>query len=206
MRNARGHAARSRGFTLVEMLVVIAITGLMMGTIGRMIALFYKDNGYALEETQAVQSARKSVQDAASDLREATYGADGSYPIASVGTSTVTFYANADGDAAVERVRYYLSGTTLYRGVTQPAGSPQSYAGQSESVSLVIPNVRNGTSTPIFTYDDSSGSALSYPINTGAIMSVGITAMTDVNPNRAPAIYTLTGTATLRNLRDPATE
>jgi prepilin-type N-terminal cleavage/methylation domain-containing protein len=197
----------TRGFTLTETIVVVAIMGLMMSTIGSMLSYFYKSNGYALQQAQAVQSARKSIQTATADLREATYGADGAYPIAAVGTSTVTFYANSDGDAAVEKVRYYLSGTTLYRGVTQPTGNPQTYVGQTEAVSLVIPNVRNTNTTPIFTYYDSSGTVLSVTgITTSAIMSVGITVQTDVNPNRAPAIYTLTGESTLRNLRNPATE
>jgi prepilin-type N-terminal cleavage/methylation domain-containing protein len=195
-----------RGFTLTEVVVVVAITGLMMATIGQMLAFFYKSNGYALQEAQAVQSARKSVQDATADLRGATYGADGSYPVAGAATSTVTFYTNLNGDANVEKVRYYLSGTTLYRGVTEPAGSPQSYAGQTESVNLVIPNVRNTAATPIFAYYDATGAALSSTPTTSDIKSVGITVLTDVNPQRAPAIYTLTGQATLRNLRDPDTE
>lgn len=196
------HARPRSGFTLIEMLVVIALTSVVLLALTFLIQYFYKTNAYALEQTQAVNSARQSVETAMHDLREATYGADGSYPIASAATSTVTFYASVSGTTAVEKVRYYLSGTTLYRGTTESGGSPPSYAGQPESTTLVVDNIRNGTSTPLFAYYDADGNALSAPVNVAQVASVQIDVRTDVNPNRAPEVYTLIGSATLRNLHD----
>lgn len=195
----------SRGFTFVEMVVVIALTVLLSGAVSGMIQYFYKTNLYTLEQTQAVDSARVSVQAAMKDLREASYGADGSYPIAAAATSTITFYANIDADVAFEKVRYYLSGSTLYRGITNPVGNPATYSGQVETTSLVVSNVENGSAS-VFRYYDSTGAELTPPINISKIASVTITVMTDVDPNRAPLTYTLVGAATLRNLRNPATE
>ncbi len=190
-----------RAFTLVETIVVVALTAIIMMVLASLITYFYKTNEYVIEQTQAVESARISIEHAMADLREASYGADGSYPIASAATSTVTFYANVDNDIAIEKVRYYLSGSTLYRGVTDPAGSPPSYAGQSESTTLVVNNIRNDVTTPLFAYYDANGNQLAYPINLAQVASVQITVLTDVNPTRAPNVYTLTGSATLRNLR-----
>ncbi len=154
-----------------------------------------------LEQSQAVNSARESITHAMTDLREASYGADGSYPIAAAATSTVTFYADVDADGVVEKVRYYLAGTTLYRGITSPGGSPLSYAGQPETTTLVIDNIRNGT-VPLFTYFDANGAQLLDPVNVAAVASVRATVYTDVDPNRAPAVYTLSGSATLRNIHN----
>lgn len=196
--------SRNRGFTLIETLVVVAITAVVMVALGGLIQYFYKTNAYVLEQAQATESARRSIESAMADLREASYGADGSYPLMAAATSSVTFYANVDSDPAIEKVRYYLSGTTLYRGVTKAAGSPPSYAGQPEIATLVVDNIRNGTST-LFYYFDSAGNQLSDPVNVSLVASVRARVMTDVNPNRAPEVFTLTGDATLRNLRGTIT-
>jgi len=197
--------SRSAGFTLIETIVVVVLTTFILITLTLIIRYFYITNAYVLEQSQAVNSARRSIQNALSDLRGASYGADGSYPIAAAGTSTATFYANIDTDSAIEKVRYYLTGTTLYRGVTDPGGSPPSYAGQPEKVTLVVDNIRNNT-TPLFTYYDSAGAELTLPINLAKIASVRATVLTDVNPNRAPNVYTLTGSATLRNIHNLNTQ
>lgn len=188
------------GFTLIETLVAVALTSVVIVALGVLIQYFYKTNGYALEQVQAVNSARQSIENAMRDLREASYGADGAYPISSAATSSITFYANIDTDLPVERVRYFLSGTTLYRGATDPAGSPPSYASQPETMTLVVDNIRNTDATPLFTYYDASGAVLTAPINVAEIASIRIEVLTDVNPERAPNVYTMDGAATLRNL------
>lgn len=196
----------SRGFTLTETVVVVALTAFILLALTAIIRYFYITNAYTLEQTQAVNSARTSLDHAMTDLRQASYGADGSYPILSAATSTVTFYADLDGNGTVDKVRYYLSGTTLYRGTTNSAGNPPSYAGQPELATLVVDNIRNGTSTPLFTYFDADGGALPPPVNIASVASVQITVYTDVNPNRAPAIYMLSGSATLRNVHNMSTQ
>jgi len=192
---------RSKAFTLIETIVVVTLTTFILITLSSLIRYFYITNAYVLEQSQAVNSARRSIQNALSDFRGASYAADGSYPIQAVGTSTAIFFANIDSDTAIEKVRYYLQGSTLYRGTTDPAGSPPAYAGQTEKITLVIDNIRNGT-TPLFTYYDSTGAELIPPINLSKIASVRTLVLTDVNANRAPNVYTLTGSATLRNIHN----
>lgn len=189
-----------RGFTLVETIMVIALSTVVMLALSSLIVYFYKTNAFVLEQSQAVNSARLSIQHAMADLREAAYGADGSYPLNAAATSTVTFYAALGSTSTIDKVRYYLQGTTLYRGVTAPSGSPLTYAGQPEETTLVVDNIRNGTSTPLFTYYDSAGAALALPVNIASVASVRIQVLTDVNPQRAPLVYTLAGSATLRAL------
>lgn len=190
-----------RGMTFIETVVTVALTAFIVLALTVLINYFYRTNAYTLEQMQAVNSARVSLGHAMSDLREASYGADGSYPILFAATSTVTFYTDLDDNGAVDKVRYYISGTTLYRGKTSPGGSPPSYTGQPESTTLVVDNIRNGTSTPLFAYFDTNGAELFSPINTASVASMKITVYTDVNPNRAPTVFMLTGSATLRNAR-----
>ena len=195
-------AGTCRGFSLVETIVVVSLLVLVGGALSGMIQYFYRTNDYVLQEGNAVQSARQGLAILVQNLREASYGDDGSYPIASAATSTVTFYADINGDGHVDKVRYYVSGTTLYRGVTNSSGNPPSYVGQPEASSTVATYLRNSSSTPIFQYYDDTGALLSSPVNVSNISTVAVTLKVDVDTNRSPAAYTLIGNATLRNLQN----
>lgn len=190
------------GFTLIETIVVVSITALVLITIGSLISYFYKTNAYALEQSTAVGQARRGVEDAMLFLREASYGSDGAYPIKSAATSSLTFYANTDDDPAVERVTYSLISGTLYRVVAAPTGNPLSYENATLATSTVSLPVTNGTSTPVFRYFNNSGAELFTPVDISEISSIRTTVVVDVNVNRAPVAFTLSGGATLRNLKN----
>ena len=189
------------GFTLIETVVVIGVTALIMVTLGTLLAYFYKTNAYTLQQATAVAEARRGIDDAMQYLREASYGSDGSYPIESAATSTITFYANIDSSFAIERVTYALQGGTFYRVVAEPIGNPLTYTGATLATTTIATQVVNATSTPVFLYFDSSGTQLSMPVDISKIASVETTVVIDVDVNRAPIAYTLSGGATLRNLR-----
>lgn len=191
-----------KAFTIAETLVVIAILGTVGITLSNMIAYFYRSNTYLLEQTSAVDSANRGLDRAYTSVREASYGEDGSYPLVSAATSTITFYSDVDSDGPVEKIRLYLSGDTLYRGVTNAGGNPPTYAGQTETVSTISTSVKNATSTPLFRYYNTSGVELTGTIDIAEVRSVRTRIDVDLNPSRAPNIVTLERTATLRNLRD----
>jgi prepilin-type N-terminal cleavage/methylation domain-containing protein len=189
-----------KGFTLIEMVVVIGILAVVGVALTGMISYVYRTNAFIFEETSATDSARRGVQFALENIREATYGADGSYPLSTAATSTIAFYADVDNDGVVEKIRYYLTNGTLYRGVTNPAGAPPAYTGQTESSTVVASYVRNDASTPVFHYYDDTGAELSAPADVSKVASVSAVVGVDVDPRRAPLTYTLIGTATIRSV------
>ena len=191
-----------RAFTLVETVVTAAATALVFVTLGVLLSYFYKTNSFTLEQSTAVGQARRGVEDAMLYLREASYGSDGSYPIKSVATSSITFYANTNNDSAIEQVTYKIINRTFYRTVAAPIGSPLTYVGASISTSTVATSVINGTSTPAFRYFDNAGSELFSPVDISGIASIRTTIVIDVNVNRTPVAFTLSGWATLRNLKN----
>ncbi len=191
-----------KGMTLVEMMVVIAISAMVSGALMSAIRYFYVNNAYVFEAANSVDNARRGLSTALADLREASYGDDGAYPIGSAATSSITFYSDIDADGGVERVKIWKVGTTLYKVVTNAGGNPPSYTGQTSATSTIAVYLRNATSTPIFSFYDANGTQLattSTPIS--SIATIGTTLQIDLNPNRAPQIFNLTGSATLRNLR-----
>ncbi len=192
---------KNQGFTLIETIVTVGISALVLTALSLLIQYFYRTNAYVFEETAAVQSAHNGILNAMRDLREASYGENGAYPIVSAATSSVTFYVDPNGDGVVDRIHYYLSGKTLYRGLTLSTGNPSSYVGQPESTSTIATYVLSNTPTPIFRYYDTKGNQLTnYPINVSKITSVNTTITVNLNPDRAPNDYTLSAEATLRNL------
>jgi hypothetical protein len=191
-----------RGFTFVEVIVVISVTVLMGITMNSLIVNFYRDNAYLLQQTSAIDNAHRGLRISFEDLREASYGDDGSYPIQSAGTSSITFYSDIDGDGSVEKIRLYLSGTTFYRGVTDSTSSPPTYVGQKEATTTIAQYVRNSSSTPLFKYYNQDGNLISSStIDVSQVAAVTTSVLVDLNPLRAPDILTLQETATLRNLR-----
>jgi len=192
---------KHRAFTLIETLVVVAVVAIVGLAIHMVILRFYQANSYVLQGTAAVNSARNGVTTLSSNIREVTYGDDGAYPLAQAATSSVTFYADVDKDGGVERVRVYLIGSTLYRVVVNAAGNPPTYVGQTPATTTIATYVANGTSTPLFRYFDENGVELTGTVATSEVASVLTSLMVDINPQRAPDIYTLTQSATLRNLR-----
>ncbi|MEK7100996.1 MAG: hypothetical protein AAB921_02760 [Patescibacteria group bacterium] len=191
-----------KAFTLAETVVVVAILGAAGVALSGMIAFFYKSNAYLLEQTSAVDSASRGLSIAHRDIREASYGEDGAYPIATAATSTITLFSDVDSDGPVEKVRFYIQNGTLYRAVTNAAGNPPSYVGQSESITTIATSVTNAASSPLFRYYSAAGSELTGTIDIAAVRSIRIQLLTDLNPQRAPNVVLLERSTTLRNLRN----
>lgn len=190
-----------RGFSLIETVVTISLMSLALLALSMVIVFFYRTNANVLEQSGAITSARRGIESAMKDLREATVAADGSFPIASAGPNSITFYADIDQDNSVERIRYDFTNEVLYKYVLQATGTPPTYSGQEETL-IISDNVRNAIfTTDVFKYFDVDGNELSSTPSPLDIKFVTATIIVNVNPTRAPEEFTLTSSATLRNLR-----
>ena len=152
MSSTRRRLTNQRGMTLTELIITIAIVTAVSGALMVMVQSFYRNSAYLLEETSALGSAQRGLNSSIKSLREATYGDDGSYPIASAGTSTVTFYSDTDTDPSVEKVHIYLLNSTVYKVITNATGSPPTYPTSIDSTTTIATDVRNTSATPLFTY------------------------------------------------------
>ena len=190
-----------RGLTIIEAIVTITITSLLMIVISQAVLSFYKSNRVALEESFQIRSAERGAQTLVRDLREATYGDDGAYPLAEIGPNSMTFYSDVDRTSPVERIRYIIIGTTLYRAVTSSAGNPPQYTG-TVATSTVSDYVRNiGDGIALFRYYDASGVEVTDPADIAEVVSVSMSLVVDITPIHAPGEFTLRSSASLRNLR-----
>lgn len=168
------------GFTLVEaILSVFIFTILTLGVSAVTLTILksYRQQSQSLSNIDQVTMVSSKFTN---ELRNAAYGNDGSYPINTAGDSQIIFYSGSINNApAVDRIRYYLSGDTLYKGVTTPTGSPLTYNLAGEVVESVQNNVVNGTTnTPVFYYYDGnyngSGNPITQPVNVNQIKFIKI--------------------------------
>jgi type II secretory pathway component PulJ len=190
-----------RGLTFIEMIVTLSMFVLIMTVITNSILFFYRANSSSLEQAIQVETARRGIELFVRDAREATYGDNGAFPLQAIATSSMTFYSDTDTDGAIERIRYSLSEKTLYRNVTEPTGSPATYTGGGVTTT-VSDYVRNfDEDTSVFRYYNASSTEVAVSGSVSSIVSVTIKLVVDIVQKHTPGTYTLTESATIRNLR-----
>lgn len=179
-----------RGFSLNELLVSVAIIGLVMAGIATLLASGSQTYLVGANQIEAQQAARAVLQRMAQEIQAAGYdpqGASGGPPLAcpwspivgpspGFGAPTVTSLTvqnDNDGDgciAAAERVWYTLAGTALQR--------------QDFAVDVAPQTILDGVQALTFTYLDQDGNPAA---TTAAIRSVDI--QLAVQPELLPAAW-----------------
>jgi hypothetical protein len=162
------------------------------------------------ENLNAQNEARRAFAQMTEDIRNASYASNGSYPITTASTSTITFFSDVDMDGYKEQVRYYIdSNKKLRRGVIEPITStqPVSYSAP-EVITTLVSKIAN-TSTAIFSYYDAnyngtaSSTALSYPLNIMDIRMIKMDIIIQATDKKQQTLTTIMTThAMLRNLKD----
>jgi prepilin-type N-terminal cleavage/methylation domain-containing protein len=195
-----------KGFTLIEILVAIGILVLMVFTVSSFQKNVITYNKYGGDVLQSAQDAQSILRTMVAELRASKPGSNGSYPLVQVATSSITFYSDIDDDGLQDQIRYFLSTTTLRKGVIKPTGTLLSYLLANEKISILGINIKNSTSTALFDYYNNTftgtSSPLAQPVNISVVRLVKINLTIDADPNRSPLPRTYTSQAMLRNLKD----
>ncbi|MEK7579224.1 MAG: prepilin-type N-terminal cleavage/methylation domain-containing protein [Patescibacteria group bacterium] len=191
-----------RGFTLIEMITTTAILTLVTGAVVGSILMLYKGNRFAMEQAIAVENARRGVEQMVRDIREASYSEGGAYPLVTLGSTTIAIYTDLDRDDDAELVRFFLTGTSFMKRVTNPTGTPAVYTEATTTAQLLSENVRNGEQgTPIFEYFDENGVEVSSYSDISDVAFVRVNLIVNVNPETLPNEFVLRSSATIRNLK-----
>ncbi|MEA2113144.1 MAG: prepilin-type N-terminal cleavage/methylation domain-containing protein [Patescibacteria group bacterium] len=98
----------TKGFTLIETIITIAIFAFAMVAAASFIITIYKSHAYTFQQSTAINDARKGIEIMVKELREAKMGDDGSYVIEKADDHEIIFYSDIDKDGGVERVRYFV--------------------------------------------------------------------------------------------------
>jgi len=193
----------SKGFTLIEIIIAITIfTGLAL-TISSF-GLDISDFGIFLGESVTGQyEIQLTLRGMVSEMKSMNQSVSGAYAIESVSQNSITFYSDIDGDGLTEKIRYFLDGNILKRGLTKASGSPLAYPAGDEDIDETVHNVLASAGN-IFSYYDSSytGSqaALNFPVNIPLVRLIKINITVDQNPADTISQINLSASVNIRNL------
>lgn len=197
--------ATQRGFTVLQLVIWIGIVSMVAVAALNVQRSVWSLNRIASNSITSQADARKAFKIMSAEIRSLSPSSLGAYPIEAASSNSITFFADIDNDNIKERVRYYVSGTNLRRGIVEPTGSPLTYNTGNEVSTTLVQYLSNG-STPYFSYYDSSytgsSAALSSPINLTAVRLVKIQLIIDKNAASAPVPITMTTQISLRNIKD----
>jgi len=193
------------GFSIVEMMVVIFGFTLIIGGLLTLFSGIFTTSNQQLGLLSDTDQARKLAFSIANELRNAQLGQNGSYVLDTAATSTLIFYSNADIDASIERIRYFVQNGQLWKGVVDYNGTV--YDTSTEKTYLVQSNLANGAN-PVFYYYDgsyigsSTQSSLAMPVNVVQVKFVKIN-LQIYNKAGAKKVntYTVTASGAIRNLK-----
>jgi prepilin-type N-terminal cleavage/methylation domain-containing protein len=142
---------KRNGFTLIEILVALAITGILSLGILSLVVIMTQNRLVVWRNFLSVEEANSNVSTLVREIRNLRPADSGSYPLEKAWDQEIVFYSDIDFDGQSEKVRYTLSGNQLTKGVIEPVGYPATYPPGNEKVKVVAENIRNGAA-PIFYY------------------------------------------------------
>lgn len=194
-----------RGFSVIELLITVFVFTTLSIAIYTLFRSLSSSNRVLSASITAQDEARKVLKPLVGEVRDASTSSTGAYAIHAASNTEFSFYTNIDSDAQIERVRYFLDGTILKKGVIHPTGSPLAYDTGTETVTEVIHHMANGA-TPIFTYYDrnytGTQAALSTPILISSVRLLKIYVIIDPLGASSPSPTIMTTQVQLRNLKD----
>lgn len=191
------------GFTLIEILIGVAIFVMIVLAL----TLFSKNvwvyNSFIGTKFNDTNSGRQTLKNITAEIRTASAASTGAYAVSAATATSFTFYSDIYDDGLKEKIRYFLNGTTLQKGVTKPTGSPLTYNAANEVLTTLMTNI---TSSSIFYYYDKNydgtNAALSSPVDVSVIRLIKINVTTDSKPSGISSPSTFTTQVSLRNLKD----
>jgi prepilin-type N-terminal cleavage/methylation domain-containing protein len=194
-----------RGFTLVEMLVALGMFALISVAVGDIVIRSLRSNDVIWEQLKTQNDGRAVLEQFVDDVRRAEPSSIGGYPIADASSSTFTFFANIDSDIGRERVRFFLDGTDVKKGVIEPSGDPLGYDGAENIVTVATDAVNIAKGVPLFEYYDETYPVTSTPLivpeNLTDIRLVRVQLELEKDPNETPVPLHVETIASVRNLK-----
>lgn len=197
----------NKGFTLIELFLGGALILIITAALVVLSTLYFQNYAFSFEETLSINYAQTAVTSMVREIREARYGEDGAWPISQADDYAFTFYSDVTNDNRSDRVRYFVDGTDLKRGITEASLNPIQYELVNEVISIAASSVST-TSGALFTYYNGNWPAdiVNNPLIPGTRLLntrfVRLHVLIDINPNRGALPFELNTSVQIRGLKD----
>lgn len=186
----------SGGYSLIELLVVITLTA--------MIAVPLVTFSYKGMTSYEVLQAQSNTSTELNTLSERVAKViRGTTSIIDAQANTLTIYGYfSPADTQIKRIRYFINGSNLSIGVTQPdsASLPYTFNTNPEQITTTRIDLAMG-SAPLFTYYDDTATQLGAGFVTSQIKQIGIYVAANPKTKLVGTPISLSTRVTLRNFK-----
>ncbi|MBU2025560.1 MAG: hypothetical protein ABIC19_00230 [Patescibacteria group bacterium] len=195
-----------QGMTLIESLMAVILFTVISLMVASFLIYGYKNHVRVTEEALSTDRVNINIQNMVEELRKMRNGENGAYAIDAANKNEIIFYSDIDSDSLCERVRYFLDGENLFKGIVEGAGQPMAYPLGSEETEKMGREIINDQDNPIFSYwgiDGETGQdiELSYPVDVSDIRLIKVNLKTRINLGQGRE-RTVESQVFLRNLRN----
>ena len=196
----------NNGITLVETVVALGIFVIIVVAWNSIIVQSFRSAEFGRQQQDAIREAQKGIEIMTQELREASTAENGAYALDTADDNQIIFYSDIDKDVYTERVRYWIDGTSLKKGVIEPTGNPLDYNLNNEQIKVISNFVNNG-SQPLFTYYnedypyDTDNNPLPAPARLIDTKLIHIFLRINIDPSKAPKDFDVESDVQLRNLK-----
>ncbi len=197
---------KQAGVTLIEIIVSIGIFAIIVVSWNVIVIQNYRTTSFGDDQQSAIREAREAAAIMVREIREMSTAENGAYALEDAQDDEIIFFSDVDSDVLTERIRYFIDGTELKKGVTEPTGDPLEYVTSTESV-ITIANHLFNQSNNLFTYYDefypysTSTNPLPAPARLISTKLIHIQLHVTVDPANAPETFIVESDVQLRNLK-----
>ena len=194
------------GISVAELLVVVSV----LGTVLTLSFLVFNSASGIADSTQAKSQAREAgirvLDMMTKDIRQARKNSlPTDLPLPAFATWTgrdCAFFADVTRDTHPEKIRYYVSGSNLYRTVAPPLNTKPPYVfGTPGPPQLVLAGIKSSWTGNVFTYyAKGNGSVLA--TSAGSISAVGLKLVNEATVGARTASVELSTTVKCRSLHN----
>lgn len=193
------------GISLIEVVMTTALITVVISLILAFQNGILEDQQFILNSYISIQNVNQATQQFVKEIRNSQASDSGGYPLEIVNDNEIAFYSNVDKDSQIEKVRYFLDGTNLVKGITDPSPHPIQYLAQNEKTIIVAENLILD-STPVFYYYGDNYLANQTPLpqlqRATQTKLVEINLTSNSNPNYLKENYQSHALAQIRILKD----
>jgi prepilin-type N-terminal cleavage/methylation domain-containing protein len=199
--------SKSNGFTLLELIIATFIFSAISGGVVVFSAYYLKNYSFSTEENQSIGIAQNGMTTMIREIREARLGDDGAWPIIQTNDNDFSFFSDVTNDGKADKVRYFLNGTTLQKGVIEPTAVPVTYPSANEKITIIATNVDTSMGSIFKYYNDNwPADVTNNPLTASNRLLntryITIYLRININSNYAAQPFELTSGVTIRSLKD----
>ncbi len=152
-----------KGFTLMEIVVVIGITGIVMAMISTLLTDSFRMQRVAVEKASVGEECQRALSGVEKDMISMIEGENGAFPLALAESNQIIFYSDTDLDGTVEKIKISKNSKIITKEIFEPVN--EIYPESATNTVNISSHFSQEVGDNIFAYYGSDFSGTQNPIS-----------------------------------------